>query len=104
LTAVFDHSILTSAYEKRAYTMNTQKVAITVPKDLIVIVDEISRLKGISRSKFISRVLSEKVQDEKDQQLSEVYNRIFSDDAIRKEQLDTAEWFEGSGHNEGQGW
>jgi metal-responsive CopG/Arc/MetJ family transcriptional regulator len=84
--------------------MNTQKVAITVPKDLIVIVDEISRLKGISRSKLISRLLSEKVQDEKDQQLREAYNRVFSDDAIRKEQLETAEWFEGSGNKEGQGW
>ncbi len=84
--------------------MNTQKVAITVPKDLIVLVDEISRLKGISRSMFISRVLREKVQDEKDQQLKEAYNRVFSDDSIREEQIDTAEWFEGSGNNEGQGW
>ncbi len=84
--------------------MNTQKVAITVPKDLIVVIDEISRLKGISRSKFISRVLREKVRDEKDQQLREAYNRVFSDDSIRKEQLDTAEWLEGSGNNEGQRW
>jgi len=84
--------------------MNTQKVAITVPKDLIVVIDEISRLKGISRSKFISNVLSEKARDEKDQQLREAYNRVFSDDSIRKEQLDTAEWLEGSGTNEGQRW
>ena len=84
--------------------MNTKKVAITVPKDLIVLVDEISRLKGISRSMFISRVLREKLQEEKDQQLKEAYNRVFSDDSIRKEQIDTAEWFEGSGNNEGQGW
>jgi len=84
--------------------MNTKKVAITVPKDLIVLVDEISRLKWISRSMFISRVLREKVQDEKDQQLKEAYNRVFSDDSIREEQIDTAEWFEGSGNNEGQGW
>ncbi|MCP4682093.1 MAG: hypothetical protein GY864_07155 [Desulfobacterales bacterium] len=84
--------------------MNTQKVAITVPKDLILIVDEISRSKGISRSKFISRVLSEKIHDEKDRQLREAYDRVFSDYAIRKEQLDTSEWFEGSGNNEGQRW
>jgi len=84
--------------------MNTQKVAITVPKDLIVIVDEISKLKGISRSNFISRVLREKVLDEKDQKLREAYNRVFSDDSIRKEQLDTCEWFEVTGDNEGQGW
>ncbi len=84
--------------------MNTQKVAITVPKNLIVMVDKISRLKGMSRSKFISELLREKVRDEKDRQLREAYNRVFSDDSIKKEQLDTAEWFEGSGNNEGQGW
>ena len=84
--------------------MNTQKVAITVPKNLIVMVDKISRLKGMSRSKFISELLREKVRDETDRQLREAYNRVFSDDSIKKEQLDTAEWFEGSGNNEGQGW
>lgn len=84
--------------------MNTQKVAITVPKDLIPIIDEISRSKGVSRSNFISRVLREKVQDEKKQKLKEAYNRVFSDDSIKKEQLDTCEWFEAMGDNEGQGW
>ena len=84
--------------------MNTQKVAITIPKDLIVVVDEISRLKGISRSKFITRVLFEEVQNEKDRNLKEAYNNVFSDELIRKEQLDTVEWFEGSGNDEGQGW
>jgi len=84
--------------------MNTQKVAITVPKDLIMVVDEISRLKGISRSKFITKVLLEEVQNEKDRNLKEVYNKVFSDESIRKEQLDTVEWFEGSGNDEGQGW
>ena len=84
--------------------MNTQKVAITVPKDLIIIVDEISREKGISRSRFISGVLREKVMDEKEQKLRDAYNKVFSDDSIRKEQLETCEWFEQSGDNEAQGW
>ena len=84
--------------------MNTQKVAITVPEDLVVMVDEISRQKGISRSKFISSVLRERVLNEKDRQLMEAYNRVFSDDAIRKEQIETAEWFEGTGNNGGQRW
>jgi len=84
--------------------MNTQKVAISVPKDLIAIVDEISREKGMSRSSFISKVLREKVLDEKEQKLRDAYNRVFSDDLIRKEQLHTCEWFEQSGDDEGQGW
>ena len=84
--------------------MNTQKVAITVPEDLVIMVDEISRKKGMSRSKFISSVLRERVLNEKDRQLMEAYNKVFSDDAIRKEQIETAEWFEGAGSKGGQGW
>jgi len=74
--------------------MNTQKVAITVPKDLIAMVDDISRERGISRSKFISLVLEEKVVNERDRKLKEAYDRLFSDDSIRKEQIDTANWFQ----------
>jgi len=84
--------------------MNTQKVAITVPKNLITIVDEISRLKGISRSNFISKAIQDKVKEEKNQGLKDAYDRVFSDDSIRKEQLDSCEWFEASGSHEGQGW
>jgi len=84
--------------------MNTQKIAITVPNSLISMVDEISQRKGVSRSKFISGVLREKVLDEKDRLLKEAYDRIFSDDLVRKEQIDTAEWFAGADTNEGQEW
>ena len=73
--------------------MNTKKVAITIPTDLVVIIDDISRQLGLSRSKYISTVLREKVLSEKERQISESYNRIFSDDSIQKEQLQTAIWF-----------
>lgn len=56
--------------------MNTQKAAITVPKDLIAVIDEISRIKGISRSNFISKTIREKVEDEKAQRLKDAYNRV----------------------------
>jgi metal-responsive CopG/Arc/MetJ family transcriptional regulator len=84
--------------------MNTQKVAITVPKDLIAVVDEISKSQGISRSSFISKALRETVKDEKTRKLKEAYNKVFSDESIQKEQLDTCEWFESSGNSEGQKW
>jgi len=84
--------------------MNTQKVAITVPKDLIAVVDAISRERGISRSKFISLMIEEKITNEKDRNLREAYDRVFSDDSIRKEQLDTAKWFRRAGSWEGQEW
>ena len=84
--------------------MNTQKIAITIPKDLITIVDAISRDKGLSRSKYISLIIKENIFNERDQYLKEAYNRVFSDEAMKKEQLDTANWFQRAGSNEGQEW
>ena len=84
--------------------MNTQKVAITVPADLVAIIDEISKEKGVSRSKYISTVLCEKVLSEKERHIKDSYNRIFSDDTIKKEQLETAIWFDGTGDRGGQEW
>jgi metal-responsive CopG/Arc/MetJ family transcriptional regulator len=84
--------------------MNTQKVAITMPTELVTIIDAIAKQKGISRSKFISNMLHEKIFDEKNKQIKDAYNRIFSDEKIRKEQLESASWFDGAGSKEGQEW
>ena len=84
--------------------MNTQKVAITIPADLVVMIDDISKQKGLSRSKYISTVLREKVLSEKERQIKDSYNRVFSDDSIKKEQLQTAIWLDGTGHQGGQEW
>ncbi len=45
--------------------MHTQKVAVTIPKDLMALIDEMSRNEGLSRSKYISSVLREKLESEK---------------------------------------
>ena len=84
--------------------MNTQKVAITIPADLVAMIDDISKQKGLSRSKYISIVLQEKISNEKKQQIKDSYNRVFSDDTIKKEQLQTAIWFDGTGNQGGQEW
>ena len=84
--------------------MTTQKVAITMPTDLVTIIDDISKQKGISRSKFISTALLEKALNEKENLIKDAYNRIFSEELIRKEQLETTAWFEGVGSKEGQAW
>lgn len=49
--------------------MPTQKIAITIPTDLVAVIDEISRLKGMSRSGFISAVLKEKITAAKEKQI-----------------------------------
>jgi metal-responsive CopG/Arc/MetJ family transcriptional regulator len=84
--------------------MNTQKVAITMPIDLVKVVDEVSRKKGISRSKYISVVLRERILSERQNQIREAYDQVFSDASIQKEQLETAMWFDKAGGKEGQEW
>ena len=84
--------------------MNTQKVAVTIPKELVVMIDDISKKRGLSRSKFISSVLREKVTSERKRHVKDAYDRVFSDESIRKEQLNCARWLEGLGSEEGQEW
>jgi metal-responsive CopG/Arc/MetJ family transcriptional regulator len=84
--------------------MNTQKIAITMPADLVAVIDDIRKQKGMSRSRFISSLIHEKVLDEKEKQIKEAYNRVFTDDFIKKEQIETALWFDGAGSKEGQEW
>jgi hypothetical protein len=40
----------------------------------------------------------------KERQIKEVYNRVFSDDSIKIEQLETSLWFDGAGNKEGLEW
>ena len=51
--------------------MNTQKVVITVPKNILIMIDTISKSKGLSRSKYISTVLKKNILDEKAQHLKD---------------------------------
>jgi len=84
--------------------MNTQKVAITIPMNLVNIIDAISKQRGLSRSKFISIILEERVSEERNRSIKEAFDRIFSDESVCNEQLQTAGWFKGSGNIEGQEW
>jgi len=84
--------------------MHTQKVAITIPKELVAMIDDISKKRGLSRSKFISMILREKIMSERNRYIKDAYDRIFSDESLRKEQRINARWFEGLGIEEGQEW
>ena len=84
--------------------MNTQKIAITVPSDLLAIIDKTTEQHRMSRSKFISLLLREKLLEERNRQLKDEYDRVFSDSAICDEQFKTALWFDGAGSREGQEW
>ncbi|MCP4757077.1 MAG: hypothetical protein GY866_39950 [Proteobacteria bacterium] len=82
--------------------MNTQKVAITIPKDLLAIIDTVSKQQGLSRSKFISSALKEKLSERKAKDIKDAYDSVFSDNSICKQQLETAKWFQITEYDEGQ--
>ncbi|MBC2711418.1 MAG: hypothetical protein HGJ94_10625 [Desulfosarcina sp.] len=83
--------------------MDTHKVAITVPENILIMIDKISQSKGISRSKLISSMLEQKPADEKAAYLRSAYDSVFEDDSIKEEQRSTALWFEKTG-NAGREW
>jgi metal-responsive CopG/Arc/MetJ family transcriptional regulator len=84
--------------------MTTQKIAISMPEDLIKDIDLISKTKGLSRSRYIASALGAKVADAKKGLLKEAYDRVFSDEKIQREQTDAAKWFEGADSEGGQEW
>jgi len=84
--------------------MNTKKVAITIPKNILILIDNISRSKGMSRSKTITTMLEQKLVDENAAYLKRAYDAVFDDDAIKAEQESTARWFENTGNQGGQEW
>ena len=84
--------------------MHTQKVAITIPKELVMMIDDIIKKKGVSRSKFISTILRETLMSQRNRHIKDAYDQAFSDESIRKEQLSCTRWFEGLGTEEGQEW
>jgi len=84
--------------------MTTRKVAITMPIDLIELIDETGKKLGISRSKCISTLLKEKLQEEEEKKIKRAYDLVFSDDSVCEEQLNTASWFDNASHKGGQEW
>ncbi len=75
-----------------------------MPVNLVKIIDDISKMSGVSRSKFISDILYEKVLEEKRKSIKKAYDNVFSDELICEEQLGTANWFENANSKEGQEW
>jgi metal-responsive CopG/Arc/MetJ family transcriptional regulator len=84
--------------------MPTEKIAITIPSDLVAVIDDIRSRRGVSRSKFITLILREQIMKEQEREIRETYDRVFSDESVVREQLETAAWFDGTGQDEGQQW
>ncbi|MFC1886865.1 ribbon-helix-helix domain-containing protein [Thermodesulfobacteriota bacterium] len=86
------------------HTQKAQKVAISMPEILIKEIDALSKKRGLSRSRYITQAVREKVIAEQKLFITECYNKIFSDVNIQKEQLEISKCFEGAGIEGGQEW
>ena len=72
--------------QKNNNKVNTRKVAMTIPEDLLREIDELSNQRGISRSRLISELLREKLIEEQNHTLRCAYDEVFSNDIVCREQ------------------
>jgi len=79
-------------------------IAITIPTDIVVWIDNVSKRSGMSRSGFIAKMLIEKISEQKKQEIKQAYDSVFSDKSVCREQLETSVWLENCGNDEGQEW
>ena len=75
------------AIPKNNTKVNTRKVAMTIPEDLLGEIDEMSRHRGVSRSRLISELLREKLVDVQNHSLRCAYDEVFSNEVVRQEQV-----------------
>lgn len=71
-----------------------RKTAIAVPADVLAAVDAAARVRGESRSRFITRILRAAVKARRDAEIVRRLNAIFADESVHAEQIETAAAFE----------
>lgn len=84
--------------------MAAKKLAISVPEEVIREVDDAAKRRGMTRSGFITAVLSRVARARTDAEISRRVNDLFSDLEIGREQLDTARAFGRLASRRGAGW
>lgn len=66
--------------------MKTAKIAITIPLNILQKIDYLAKKLHISRSKIMSEGAHEMTRKYEKQQLTDIYNAVYSDTDIQKEQ------------------
>lgn len=70
--------------------MPVRKIAISLPEDVLRIVDRLARRTKTTRSGCIARVLAEVSHASTQAEITEQINKLFADSAIGAEQTSTA--------------
>jgi len=73
--------------------MAARKFAISIPADVMSQVDRAARRRGVTRSRFISQVLSHVANARCDAEISNAVEIFFSDPQMAREQAATARAF-----------
>jgi len=80
------------------------KIAISVPRDVMVEVDRAARERGVARSRFISDVLRLVAQARNDAEVTRRLDAVFADARVQSEQRDDAERYLTAGSRSGADW
>lgn len=73
------------------------KIAITIPEDLLAVVDEAAEGSGESRSGYISRVLRVATRARSDAEITRRLNEVFCQPGAGDEQLRVADEMDSAG-------
>ena len=71
--------------------MSTQRIAITVPPDLLKRVNAWAKRYGVSRSRFIVEQMEKRLRELEDEYVTELYNRAHGDRESARQNIELAE-------------
>jgi metal-responsive CopG/Arc/MetJ family transcriptional regulator len=84
--------------------MPAKKFAISIPEDVMRQVDRAAATQGVTRSRFIAKVLQRVASARTDAEVTRRLNRVFADPEIEDEQRATAQAFELAAPTRGLKW
>ena len=84
--------------------MAAKKLAISVPEEVIREVDHAAKRRGMTRSGFITDVLSHVARARTDAEVARRVNDLFADAEIAREQVATAKTFRRIAPRRGTEW
>lgn len=84
--------------------MAAKKLAISVPEEVIREVDHAAKRRGMTRSGFITDVLSHVARARTDAEIARRVNDLFADAEIAGEQVETAKRFRRIAPRRGAEW
>jgi hypothetical protein len=84
--------------------MAVRKIAISIPEDVVTAVDRAAARRRTTRSAYIADVLRRVARARSDAEITQRINAVLDDDAVAREQQDTAAAFNARRPREGWKW